>query len=222
MINKKDRKKIFRKYKYYKKLINSDKYFQDDNVILNEKGQAILQLNVEKYNNVVSDYCMPDYEIFDEGFADFIVDNVEYIDMQHDLVIEMFFNDELNEKQQNIVKKTLKRHFAERVSTNKEDLYDYNKKSYAFGFIGAAVFILCSIFKFIMPNIFLVLDVIDFASWFFMWTAIDNYFDNSLKVKEDLITSARIWNAEIVIKKLNPAMLIQENDEYNTNKKENT
>ena len=202
MIPKKDRKKIARKYKYYNKLINSDKYFQDDNVILNEKGQAILQLNVEKYNNVVSDYCMPDYEIFDEGFADFIVDNVEYIDMQHDLVIEMFFNDELNERQQSIVKKTLKRHFAERVATNKEDLYDYNKKSYVFGIFGALIFVLCSIFKFIMPNIFLVLDVVDFASWFFMWTAIDNYFDNSLKVKEDLITSARIWNAEIVIKKL--------------------
>ena len=199
---KKDRKKIARKYRYYKKLIDAEKYSYVDNVFLNEKGQAILQLNVEKYNNVVSDYCMPNYEIFDEAFAEFIIDNVEYIDMQHDLVIEMYFNDELNENQQSIVKKTLKRHFAERIASAKSDVSDSYKKTGVFTLIGALILLFSTIlttFK-VIP---ILTEVIYIGAWFFLWEAIENIFSNTMELKGRMITDARIWNAEIVIKKLN-------------------
>lgn len=199
-----NRKKITKKYRQLKKIINSDKYFQEDNVFLNEKGQAVLQLNVEKYNNVVSDYCMPNYEIFDESFADFIIDNVEYIDIKHDLVIEMFFNDELNEKQQTIVKKTLKRHFAERIAMSKEDLQESNHRTIAFTIIGLLIFAITYVFNVFIKKIDFIYEIFAIGGWFFLWEAIDNIFYNSLRLKQSLITDARIWNAEIIIKKLNP------------------
>ena len=206
----KNRKKITKKYRQLKKIINSAKYFQEDNVFLNEKGQAVLQLNVEKYNNVVSDYCMPNYEIFDEAFAEFIIDNVEYIDIQHDLVIEMFFNDELNENQQNIVKKTLKRHFAERISTTKEDLQESNHRTITFAIIGLMFFALTYCINAFIRKIDFINEILAIGGWFFLWEAIDNIFYSSLKLKQSLITDARIWNAEIVIKKLNTNFSAQE------------
>ena len=199
----KNRKKITKKYKQLKKIINSDKYFQEDNVFLNEKGQAVLQLNVEKYNNVVSDYCMPNYEIFDEAFAEFIIDNVEYIDIQHDLVIEMFFNNALNEKQQNIVKKTLKRHFAERIATTKEDLQESNHRTVVFSIIGLLIFAIAYVVNSFIGKIDLIYEIFAIGGWFFLWEAIDNVFYNSMSLKQSMITDARIWNAEIVIKQLN-------------------
>ena len=199
----KNRKKITKKYKQLKKIINEDKYFQEDNVFLNEKGQAVLQLNVEKYNNVVSDYCMPNYEIFDEAFAEFIIDNVEYIDIQHDLVIEMFFNNELNERQQSIVKKTLKRHFAERIATTKADLQESNNRTLAFTIIGLIVIALSYVINRFLGKLDLLYEVFVIGGWFFLWEAIDNLFYHSLQLKQSLITDARIWNAEIVIKRLN-------------------
>ncbi len=205
-----NRKKITKKYKQLKKIINSDKYFQEDNVFLNEKGQAVLQLNVEKYNNVVSDYCMPNYEIFDQAFAEFIIDNVEYVDIKHDLVIEMFFNDELNEKQQTIVKKTLKRHFAERIATTKEDLQESHHQTLAFSIFGLLIFALAYVFNRFIGKIDLIYEIFAIGGWFFLWEAIDNVFYNSLKLKQSLITDARIWNAEIVIKKLNTNALTEE------------
>ena len=199
----KNRKKITKKYKQLKKIINEDKYFQEDNVFLNEKGQAVLQLNVEKYNNVVSDYCMPNYEIFDEAFAEFIIDNVEYIDIQHDLVIEMFFNNELNERQQSIVKKTLKRHFAERIATTKADLQESNNRTLAFTIIGLIIIALSYVINRFLGKLDLLYEVFVIGGWFFLWEAIDNLFYHSLQLKQSLITDARIWNAEIVIKRLN-------------------
>lgn len=210
-MSRKDRKKIARKYKYYRKLINADKYSYIDNVVINEKGQAVLQLNVEKYNNVVSDYCMPNYEIFDQSFAEFIIDNVEYIDMQNDLVIEMYFNDELNENQQNIVKKTLKRHFAERIADSKSDLADSNKKTIWFGIVGVLILILASVLS-AVKNITIVTEAIYIGAWFFLWEAIENVFSSSMQLKSKMITDARIWNSEIIIKKLNESYSISQKE----------
>lgn len=157
--------------KYDSVRYNKDKFLKE--FFLNDQGEAVVFVQLEDFNQGISRFSIPDYEIVNEELADYIDRMIYHIPLKYSIQLRIL-SKHLNEKEKQKLSKMLYDHYGLMLEDKRQDLKINLLIIWALFGIGV-VFLSLSYFLAAHGKGQLITDTINIAGTFALWEMVDLY-----------------------------------------------
>lgn len=170
--------KIRDQKKEIRNIINKDVFDEDD------KGRAVIKINITDSHSVISDYNDDGDKIISSETAEFIDSLVKSVPKKKDIVLEIRSQNYTKDKEKEY-KKAIENHYINKFADKDNKIKHNAFVSLLMLILGVIGFSLLYVLTKVNAH-WLLLDIVEVASWVFLWEMVDIFFLQSgyLKVAQ--------------------------------------
>lgn len=175
-----------------------DNYKKINNLKIND-NEAYISLKVDKYDNIISSYSLPEQPVLKSEFLEVIESRASIIPLDYPLVLEVH-NKTFTAEQKIVVRKLIKNHFSF-ITINKEsELKRMKQKSFYLLMAGIITFII-SMFVYRIEMLVPFFEILNFISWYSIWECGELIIFSQDDLKEQIIKYKHLSKIRVVYDK---------------------
>jgi len=182
------------KVKKLREDIEKDVFEEDD------KGRSVININVAETDCILSKFNDDGMEIISPDMADFVNNLVKSVPIKKDVVLKIKCKD-YSENKEKRYKKAIKNYYINEFADKDAKLKNNAIISLILFLVGVVGFAGLYLLK-TFDAYWLIQDIVEVASWVFLWETVDVFFLNRGILKWKQKRDLKIIYAEIIIEKL--------------------
>lgn len=188
-----------KKRKEYKKQLKSEIFDLDNEVVINESGDAVIECKIGKAETIFNKHDLAQNRTITDEFEKYLLEETEIIPISTNIEIKMYVDSGFTEENAKQVKRAIKNHFSFNITT---DVVKMKKNI----LIAMAMYMLGLISLFLCPVVFNITSSISnipfyesmlLFTWFFIWEASSLIFFDRTDLKKHRFNMLRLYNAKI-------------------------
>ena len=181
--------------KFKKKKFNYNKFVKDFYI---ENGKAHIYAKVDCYEDIISKFSVPEYEVLNRKFSNYLEELTYYIPVEYPVILEIS-GCEFTREQEYIIEETIKDHFGLKLSDAEMDLKDNRRSSLVLLIVSLVTLaFLYVLFRTDIGAVFMEAYLV--IVWFFLWTYSEFEFINRPKLKIRKLDFAQLASMKIRFK----------------------
>ncbi len=218
MTNKEIKKQRKQKYKEYKKQLNSEIFDLDNELVYNDKAEALIECKIGKAENIFNKFDLAKYRTITDEFEDYLMSEVELVPVTENIAIQMTVDENFTEENEKQVKKAMKNHFGFKITSDKVKTKRNNILSTVFITLGTLFIILSAFIGVWLKDSYIpAYETCLVLAWFFLWEGISMISFDGMKLKKHCYNMVRLYNANISFVRFSPNQTPTKVDEKNQN-----
>lgn len=178
-----------------KKLEKNTKIDIDEDIAFDDDGRAIIEVKLEKTQDLFSPYAYKDYDILNNDLDLFIEDRAMFIPQEYDLSIHLYAK-EIEHLDKDKIEKAVKARYINEYVEERKEL----KKNSSFsivmlllGFVPLLTLFAIDVLQ--IPTVFGTF--FEVATWVFFWGAIDSFLIERRFVRTRVYRKLKLFNAKV-------------------------
>ena len=187
-------KNIREKIKNVRNRIKNDDFDED------KKGRSVIKINVADDESILSKYNDDGQEIISSEMADFINNLVKSVPKEKDIVLNIKCSNYTEEKEKRY-KKAIVNYYVNEFADKDSKLKNNSLISMLLFMIGVIGFVALYLLRTFEAH-WLIQDIVEVASWVFLWETLDVFFLNRGIIKWKQKRDLKIIYSEIKFDKL--------------------
>lgn len=188
---------MFENIKLLKQLkIESYNIDNEDNEVLNERGEAVICVECEDKNDIVSKFSCGDNATITSEFSNFLKENTEDLDIEKSLNLKIHSNNEFSNEDKSQIKLAIRNHYTKTLSDVNKRLYQNKAECIILSILSVIFMLIYVVSKFFDPYE-ISSELILIIVWVFMWRAIENIAFERRELRKRAIKLYRLLNARI-------------------------
>ena len=184
-----------------KKLEKNTKIDIEDDIQLDEDGRAIIEVKLEKTQDLFSPYAYKDYDILNNDLDEFIEDRATFIPQEYDLSIHLYAK-EIDHLDKDKIEKAVKARYINEYVEEKDELRKNNSFSmimFLLGFLPLlALFVIENLH---LPSVFGTL--FEVTTWMFFWGGIESFLIQRRYIKSRMYRKLKLFNSKVRLFQIN-------------------
>ena len=184
--------------KYQREKFNN---FKKINELKIDDDEAYIELKVDKFSNIVSEYSLSDTPILKNEFLNIIESCASFIPLEYPLVLEIH-NNTFTSSERILIRKFIKNHFNLIKVTKEMELKALKRKSYFFLTLGILMFLIVGIITAyaVLP---FTHEILSFMASFSIWEFGELLFFEQDDLKEQVIKYSHLSTIRVLYDKDN-------------------
>lgn len=213
MTNKEIKQQRKQKYKEYKKQLKSEIFDLDNELVYNDKAEALIECKIGKAENIFNKFDLAKYRTITDEFEDYLMSEVELVPVTENIAIQMTVDENFTEENERQVKKAMKNHFGFKITSDKVKTKRNNILSTMFIILGTLFIILSAFIGVWLKDSYIpAYETCLVLAWFFLWEGISMISFDGMKLKKHCYNMVRLYNANISFVKITPIQTQAKND----------
>lgn len=189
----KDNKK---RLKEYKKQLRSEKFDLENELEINDKGEAVINCNISKSENLFSSFDIAQDRTIKNEFNDFLLEEADIIPISYNLELKMHVDENFSDENKNKITKAIKRFYSFKITSDKIKARKHFFTVCMFYLLGL-IALFASPFIAKINTIFPLYESCIILSWFFLWEATGITILNGSKMKIHIYNMLRLYYAKV-------------------------
>ncbi len=164
------------------------------NRVIDDEGLEVISMKVLNDDNFLSPYSTEYDEIISDEVATYLEHVITPIDLKHELHLVISSNC-ITEEEKEIYKKAIKNYYKDKVIDSARKIHINSIQSFWMLLTGIVIMIAYFILQFFFDTPFL--EVMDIATWVFVWEAVDLFFIERKILKIQQLRDTKLFNAKV-------------------------
>lgn len=182
------------KLKTVRQKIKDDKFDEDN------KGRSIIRLNVDDADSILAKYNDDGQEIISSDMADFVNNLAKSVPIEKDIVLDIKCGNYSADKESRY-KKAIVNYYLNEFADKDSKIKNNSKVSLLLFIVGIIGFVGLYLLR-LFDVYWLIQDIVEVASWVFLWETVDVFFLNRGILKWKQKRDLKIIFADIKIREL--------------------
>ncbi len=183
--------KPIKKGRKNRKIKFSEHHYFEKNYL--KKGKAVIPITINNINDL---YMKHDYLKLDlsDSLCNYIEETAYIVPIEYDIILEIH-SPEIDEEEQNRIKKNIKSNFGMEIDDIDYDLRTANYKASTLFVFGSLLLIFgYAIFSYVWPFIY---EMINIAGWVALWDMIEIIILDNKDLKVERLNKLQLYDAQV-------------------------